>query len=376
MAFMWEIGSRTGKPARLAGFCEAARTLARRRVIRGRYDEPLSWFGVVLYGQGFFGIGYPTDAKDEFMEDGAEVRRKTRRCSCLTVAPATRIMNMRVTRYGKIAHPITSRGMTMNIWIFECNLETEWECHQRNLFGSNVQWPLHVKGGDLCFLFNYGTHPRVVYGIYRAVSDGARNIDRSAWSGRSPYQARVTLDSKGRLAVPIGKLERLISTDVDGRPKVRHQISGNAAQELIDLYAGRYHRDLELGQRNKFSEEDFRLRHPCNFHCTDGHHVRSQSEQTICNWLSQNRVFHEYERIPNMPDQLIPDFTVYTLDKNPVFIEFWGCLDDPVYQQRRQRKCEAYLRHRCRLIELYPDHLKNLDFVLRRELRKFGVSFF
>lgn len=64
---------------------------------------------------------------------------------------------------------------------------------------------------------------------------------------------------------------------------------------------------------------------------------------------------------------------MYSREKHPILIEFWGLLDDPVYQKRRLRKCEVYHRHRCKLVELYPDDLKNLDFALRQKLRNQGI---
>jgi hypothetical protein len=116
-------------------------------------------------------------------------------------------------------------------------------------------------------------------------------------------------------------------------------------------------------------EEDFRLRHPRAFHCSDGHIVRSLSEQSIDEWLSAHQVYHEYERLANIPENLVPDSTIYTADRHPVSIEFWGLMDDLVYQQRRLSKCRVCDHHRCKLIELYQDDLRNLDFSLPKKLR-------
>jgi len=37
-------------------------------------------------------------------------------------------------------------------------------------------------------------------------------------------------------------------------------------------------------------------------------------------------VYHEYERLANLPEALIPDFTLYAADGRPVFVEFWGLI--------------------------------------------------
>ncbi len=42
----------------------------------------------------------------------------------------------------------------MDPWISECNDETHWECFGTDLFGAKAQWPLQVKGGHLCLLYN------------------------------------------------------------------------------------------------------------------------------------------------------------------------------------------------------------------------------
>jgi predicted nuclease of restriction endonuclease-like RecB superfamily len=117
------------------------------------------------------------------------------------------------------------------------------------------------------------------------------------------------------------------------------------------------------------------MTYPRQFHCSDGHDVRSLSEQAIDEWMSTHHVYHEYERLANIPEHLVPDFTVYTkTDHRPVFMEYWGMLDDPSYRQRRLRKCEVYHKHRCMLIEPYQDDLRNLDFSLRTKLKEHGVD--
>lgn len=262
----------------------------------------------------------------------------------------------------------------MVIWIFECNDDTQFECFAANLFGAKARWPLGVRAGELCLLYNYskgGEH--TLYGVFRAASNGARDIVPNAWGGSYPFQIRVEPASKERLSVPRFNIRTLVTEVKDGRARVRNKIVGNAAQELLQYYAASYTRDQAKGDELHGLEEDFRLRFPRQHHCVDGHAVRSLSEQAIDDWLSRNQVYHEYERLSNVPEQLVPDFTVYSREKHPIFIEFWGLLDDPVYQKRRLRKCEVYHRHRCKLVELYPDDLKNLDFALRQKLRNQGI---
>ena len=76
--------------------------------------------------------------------------------------------------------------------IFACTSKTEKECLERLLFASNKIYEnkvMQVKKGDLLFLFNIDNAP--LYGVFKALSDGAKNIVPEAWNGNYPYQVRV-----------------------------------------------------------------------------------------------------------------------------------------------------------------------------------------
>ena len=259
----------------------------------------------------------------------------------------------------------------MNIWIFECNELTQLECWERNLFGSNSKWPLNVKNGEYCLLYNYSQgSEHLVYGVYKTTSNGSRSIVQEAWGGEFPYQVRVGLVSKEKIAIPRFNLRKIIVNQETKR--VMNKIYGDKAQDLLQYYA------FIVSGREKTKEElqiieDYRLKFPRDCKCIDGHEVRSLSEQTIDNWLSSNKIYHEYERLLNIPERMVPDFTVYRPDGSAVYIEFWG-LDSPEYQERRLKKSEIYFKHGFSVIELYPDDVKNIDFNLREKLRKSNVK--
>ena len=156
--------------------------------------------------------------------------------------------------------------------------------------------------------------------------------------------------------------------------RVRHIVFGDTAQELIQFFAGGYAEKVEAGDQLGALEDDYRLRFPKKFHCTDGHDVRSLSEQSIDEWFSSNHVYHEYERLTNLPERLIPDFTLYSRSQQPVFVEYWGMLGDPVYENRRLKKCQIYAKYQCALIELYYSDIQNLDFSLRSKLTRYNIS--
>jgi len=258
-------------------------------------------------------------------------------------------------------------------WIFVCNDDTQFECWERKLFGVNRAYPLKVRKGDFCLLYNYssaGEH--LIHGIYQAVSNGGKNIEPTAWGGKYPFQVRVKLNSIEHMSIPKYNIRDIVC-DETGR--VKELILGQKAHQLLEYFSCRWIKVDETGIKMHEVDEDYRRKYPRDFHCSDGHDVRSLSEQTIDEWLSNHLVYHEYERLTNIPENLIPDFTVYDREQRPVFIEFWGKIDDPIYLRRRKQKSEIYYKHKCRLIEIDPSNIKNLDFFMREALKRYNIHF-
>ena len=78
--------------------------------------------------------------------------------------------------------------------IFVCTQRTESECFKESLFGSGKAYGpavLRIKRGDVLFLNNLDKD--VLYGIFKAVSDGGLNIQPEAWHGKYPYQVKVEI---------------------------------------------------------------------------------------------------------------------------------------------------------------------------------------
>jgi DNA modification methylase len=80
----------------------------------------------------------------------------------------------------------------MKGFIFACTDKTEKECFDRMIFSTNKLYSdevLQIKKGDYLFLYNIDKD--VLYGIFKAVSDGGKNIEPDAWGGKYPYQVIV-----------------------------------------------------------------------------------------------------------------------------------------------------------------------------------------
>jgi len=86
----------------------------------------------------------------------------------------------------------TKSRQVINGYVFVCTKNTEAECFKKSLFGSGKAYGsavLRIKKGDILFLHNLDND--VLYGVYRAASDGGVNIQPEAWRGKYPYQVKV-----------------------------------------------------------------------------------------------------------------------------------------------------------------------------------------
>lgn len=77
-------------------------------------------------------------------------------------------------------------------FIFNCTDKSETECFEKNLFGTDkVYGPIvmRIRKGDLLFLQNLDSD--VLWGVFKAISDGNFNTQSDAWKGKYPYQVKV-----------------------------------------------------------------------------------------------------------------------------------------------------------------------------------------
>lgn len=87
---------------------------------------------------------------------------------------------------GKKAEVLT-RG-----FLFACTRATEEECFNRMLFATEKAYgPIvsRVRKGDLLFLNNVDTD--VIYGVFRAGSDGVFNVESGIFDRKYPYQVKI-----------------------------------------------------------------------------------------------------------------------------------------------------------------------------------------
>ncbi|MCF6335761.1 MAG: hypothetical protein L3J12_08475, partial [Spirochaetales bacterium] len=139
--------------------------------------------------------------------------------------------------------------------------------------------------------------------------------------------------------------------------------------ESIEHIKGNVQEDIISEQTTK--DIEFRKKYPAEHRTTDGHYVRSKAEMIIDNWLYMTEIAHAYER--KLPIEE-PGYCDFYIPKGKVYIEYWGYENDENYLERKKKKIELYNKYNFHLIELDDKAVKNLDDVLPRLLRKYGVQ--
>ena len=98
-----------------------------------------------------------------------------------------------------------------------------------------------------------------------------------------------------------------------------------------------------------------------------GFYVKSKDERCISDFLTENKIFHLYEKKFPISDgrYLLPDFHI----KGPVmfngkaikevYIEHWGRENDEEYTRKKEEKLALYKEAGITLINTYPDDIIN-----------------
>jgi hypothetical protein len=134
----------------------------------------------------------------------------------------------------------------------------------------------------------------------------------------------------------------------------------------------KYDENSSTNVEKENNTDEFRQKHEAKYRTQDGHRVRSRAEAMIDDYLYNNGIAHAYERrLPGIEEEVISDFYI---PQGKVFIEFWGMEENQKYAERKKKKLEIYANENFSLIELNDDDIQNLDDVLPRKLRKFGIN--
>ncbi|RTE66373.1 hypothetical protein EH243_07190 [Amphritea opalescens] len=103
----------------------------------------------------------------------------------------------------------------------------------------------------------------------------------------------------------------------------------------------------------------------------DGHLLRSDAEVKIDNWLYLAGISHACHKPLPLKESAHADFY---LPQIGLYIEFWGSENDPSYLAEKMRKKALYEQYGLAVIEFQESDLAQLEELLPRQLRRFGLA--
>lgn len=102
--------------------------------------------------------------------------------------------------------------------IFACTENSEKECLERKIFGAgkiHEDKVLDVKKGMTVFLYNLSSS--VLFGPFKATTNGQKNIEQKIWRGMYPYQIRIKKQGKIKKISEFNKIEDILKLDWKNR---------------------------------------------------------------------------------------------------------------------------------------------------------------
>ena len=107
-------------------------------------------------------------------------------------------------------------------FVFVCTNKSETECFEKLLFATEKFYGpivVRIRENDLLFLHNRDKD--VLYGVFKAVSDGGLNIDPCAFGGKYPYHVKVEAIGKIVAITSAQRVLKRFGADKRNRPLVK-----------------------------------------------------------------------------------------------------------------------------------------------------------
>ena len=250
-------------------------------------------------------------------------------------------------------------------YIFKCSKTTGGKVFDENIMGAPIALfqPVvrQVQAGDLIFVWLIdGSQNEKLFGLWQALSRG--QYDPSAYFAFGErYPAVVYCKRSKHWEKGISEAVVRGIVPFDGSMPREYRITYGQGQKLIN----------ELQNTN--GETGIAVERPPDKVMTmDRHFVDSGAEARIDDWLFSSGISH----VPGkeLPFPGVDRKCDFYLNRNDVYIEYWGLVGQDNYDRKMREKITLYDRHRLKLIQIYPKHMKYLPEILPKLLAEQGVN--
>ena len=176
---------------------------------------------------------------------------------------------------------------------------------------------------------------------------------------------------------------RTLSRTVQGiiDEKIRDDTWASKIREVMLLHFKGNWEAIVAGGHNLSKEQQLTYLRSVPNQTLNNEYVKSHGEKVIANFLFEHDIEYTYEKYYKLDDGTAyrPDFTVYTADKKPIIIEYFGMTGDPTYDLKTAQKENYCATHSIPLMKVFPADVAGDASALTKELlgklTEYGVSY-